>query len=281
MGDTELEYSIVFPDPSDSDLKEDPVIILLGWAGCQDKHLAKYSYIYKNQGCVVIRYSAPWRQIFFPGIFRRNLRYIARKLLDLLFDIGVEEHPILFHVFSNAGSMLYRHIVELLVNQNENYFTKFNVIGTVFDSAPGNRNLLGSVRALNAVLGSSVNSFVKCFALPAFILMAVFQVLFYPAIQFFSLSHYDALKVDPSRWPQLFLYSKADKIISYKDVEEMIKARKRLNIEVQSLDFNTSQHVNHFREFPDKYSISCIGFFTECVWKHLPKYYDEKPLNVL
>ncbi|XP_055497708.1 transmembrane protein 53 [Leucoraja erinacea] len=281
MGDTELEYSIVFPDPSDSDLKEDPVIILLGWAGCQDKHLAKYSYIYKNQGCVVLRYTAPWRQIFFPGIFRRNLRYIARKLLDLLFDIGIEEHPILFHVFSNAGSMLYRHIVELLINQNETYFTKFNVIGTVFDSAPGNRNVLGSVRALNVVLGSSVNSFVKCFALPAFILVAVFQVLLYPAIQFFSLSHYDALKADPSRWPQLFLYSKADKIISYKDVEEMIKARKRLNIEVQSLDFNSSQHVNHFRKFPDKYSISCIGFFTECVWKHLPKYYAEKPLNVL
>ncbi|XP_051868939.1 transmembrane protein 53 isoform X2 [Pristis pectinata] len=211
MSDSELEYTIVFPDPSDSDLKEDPVIILLGWAGCQDKHLAKYSYIYKNQGCVVLRYISPWRQIFFPGIFSKNLRYTARKLLDLLFDIGIEEHPILFHVFSNAGSMLYHHIVALLFDQTETYFAKLNVVGTIFDSAPGNRNLQGGVRALNAVLGSSVNSFVKCFAISAFILIVFFRVLLYPVVQFISLSHYDALKVEPSRWPQLFLYSKADK----------------------------------------------------------------------
>ncbi|XP_067846288.1 enoyl-CoA hydratase domain-containing protein 2, mitochondrial isoform X2 [Heptranchias perlo] len=49
MGDTDLEYTIVFPDPTASGFKEEPVIILLGWGGCQDKHLAKYNSIYKKQ----------------------------------------------------------------------------------------------------------------------------------------------------------------------------------------------------------------------------------------
>ncbi|XP_059840211.1 transmembrane protein 53 isoform X1 [Hypanus sabinus] len=249
-------------------LKEDPVTILLGWAGCQDKHLAKYSYIYKNQGCVVLRYPTPWQEIFFPGIFSKNLHYTARKLLDLLFDIGIEEHPILFHVFSNAGSMLYCRIVELF-NQPETKYAKLNVVGAIFDSAPGDKNLLGGIRALNTVLRPSINIFARCFAILIFTLTAFFRVLFYPVTRFISLSFYDALKAEPSRWPQLFLYSKADEIISYKDIERMIKARKLLNIEVQSMDFITSQHVSHFKMFPDKYSSKCISFFKRCIQLHL------------
>ncbi|XP_078074711.1 transmembrane protein 53 [Mustelus asterias] len=280
MGDRELEYTVVFPEPlSESGFKEDPVIILLGWSGSQDKHLAKYSNIYKNQGCIVLRYTAPWRQIFFSGIFSKNLHYTARKLLDLLFDIGIEDHPIMFHVFSNGGCMLYRHIVELQCNKTETYFTKLNVIGTIFDSAPGNRNLQGGIRALSAVLGSSTNVFVKCIAIPAFVLIAVLKVVLYPVTQFVSLSCYDALKVNPSRWPQLYLYSKADKIISYKEVEAMIKIRKQLDIHVQSVDFNTSQHVNHFREYPDEYSTKCIRFLKECVQKTpLSRLFDKKKI---
>ncbi|GCB61954.1 transmembrane protein 53 [Scyliorhinus torazame] len=277
MGDKELKYTIVFPRANDSGLKEDPVIILLGWAGCQDKHLAKYSNIYKDQGCIALRFIAPWRQIFFPGIFDKTLHYTARKLLDLLFDIGMEEHPILFHVFSNGGCMLYRHIVELLCNKTETYFNKLNVVGTIFDSAPANRNLQGGIRALYTVLGSSTNVFVKCIAIPAFVLFVFLQVVLYPVTQFISLSCYDALKVDPSRWPQLFFYSKSDKIIPYKDIETMIKVRKLLDIQVQSVDFNTSQHVSHFRKFPDEYSAKCIGFLKDCVQPTtLSRLFDKK-----
>ncbi|XP_041064655.1 transmembrane protein 53 [Carcharodon carcharias] len=279
MGDKDLEYTIVFPEPSDSGFKENPVIILLGWGGCQDKHLAKYSYIYKNQGCIVLRYTVPWRQIFFPGTFSKNLHCTARKLLDLLFDIGIEEHPIMFHVFSNGGCVLYRHVVELQCNKTETYFTKLNVIGTIFDSAPGNKNLQGGIRALYTVLGSSVSVFVKCITIPAFVLIVLLKAVLYPITQLVSLSCYDALKVDPSRWPQLFLYSKADKIILQKDIEAMIKVRKLLDIQVQCVDFNTSQHVSHFREFPDEYSTKCISFLKECVQKApLSRLFDKKKI---
>ncbi len=32
--------------------KPEPVVILLGWMGCQEKHLAKYSEFYVRKGCV-------------------------------------------------------------------------------------------------------------------------------------------------------------------------------------------------------------------------------------
>lgn len=68
-----IEYYLKFPTPS-SELPEHPssltnssvvddfvlvhnearppAVILLGWAGCQDKHLAKYGSIYNDKGCV-------------------------------------------------------------------------------------------------------------------------------------------------------------------------------------------------------------------------------------
>jgi len=65
MADDDLEYYIKFPSPSPKDATptseteefvfvydEDklPVVMLLGWAGCQDKYLSKYSAIYEERG---------------------------------------------------------------------------------------------------------------------------------------------------------------------------------------------------------------------------------------
>lgn len=58
-----LEYYIKFPNPNfnytqngEHDFvfvvneEKIPVILLFGWAGCQDKYLAKYSQIYEDKG---------------------------------------------------------------------------------------------------------------------------------------------------------------------------------------------------------------------------------------
>uniref|UniRef100_A0A8C6ZPD6 Transmembrane protein 53 n=1 Tax=Nothoprocta perdicaria TaxID=30464 RepID=A0A8C6ZPD6_NOTPE len=128
-----------------------PVVVLLGWAGCRDRHLAKYSAIYSHTGCATIRYTAPWRMVFFSESFGiKSLQTPAKRLLELLFDYSMENRPILFHVFSNGGVMLYRYILEALHTQQP--FKSLRVVGTIFDSAPGRRNLRGGLRALETVL---------------------------------------------------------------------------------------------------------------------------------
>ena len=57
--DIDLDYHVTFPSPSqDEDGGErantpnpenEPVVILLGWLGCQEKHLAKYSEMYTKK----------------------------------------------------------------------------------------------------------------------------------------------------------------------------------------------------------------------------------------
>ncbi|NXC71276.1 TM53B protein, partial [Anhinga anhinga] len=241
-----------------------PVVILLGWAGCQDKYLAKYSAIYSQKGCTVIRYTAPWRMIFFSETFGiRSLRTIARQLLELLFDYSVENRPVLFHVFSNGGVMLYRYIIESLHTHKP--FKNLKVAGTIFDSAPGRRNLRGGLRALATVL-VSMNVLLKYFLLLAFATTAVMlRILLYPLTRFIHESHYDALLKVPSRWPELYLYSQADAIIKASEIKHMADARQQLGVSVKAVDFSDSAHVGHMRAYPTYYSNLCTTFLSDCV----------------
>lgn len=54
---TSLDCYIEIPSPSNrkecfSEFPSDaaPVVLLLGWAGCQDRYLMKYSKIYEDKG---------------------------------------------------------------------------------------------------------------------------------------------------------------------------------------------------------------------------------------
>jgi hypothetical protein len=38
------------------------------------------------------------------------MRHLGRRLVDLITDMSLEEHPIFFHVFSNGGAILYQHV---------------------------------------------------------------------------------------------------------------------------------------------------------------------------
>ncbi|MEQ2289822.1 Transmembrane protein 53 [Ameca splendens] len=61
MAADEIDYNIVFPDAGTSERHwqgtKEPVVILLGWAGCKDKHLSKYSSIYNDKA--VFSHAAP------------------------------------------------------------------------------------------------------------------------------------------------------------------------------------------------------------------------------
>lgn len=66
MAENGIEYHLKFPTPSEQpsltnssvvddfvlvhDEAKPPAVILLGWAGCQDKHLAKYGALYSEKG---------------------------------------------------------------------------------------------------------------------------------------------------------------------------------------------------------------------------------------
>lgn len=41
---------------------------------------------------------------------RDKMPYIGRRLLKVITDKQLDEHPIIFHIFSNGGAILYQHV---------------------------------------------------------------------------------------------------------------------------------------------------------------------------
>ncbi|XP_062338136.1 transmembrane protein 53 [Osmerus eperlanus] len=269
MADDGIDYNIVFPDALISERHwhgtKEPVVILLGWAGCKDKHLTKYGSIYNKQGCVTVRYTAPLKTVFISESFGfKELSSTARKLLEILYDYEVENSPIFFHVFSNGGFMLYRYVVELM--HSEQQFSSLRVVGAVVDSAPGSGNVCGAVRALTATLGPNVNTMLKYVLLTLFaVTVFLLRVVLYPVTKYIHRNHYDAMREHPVTWPQLYLYSQADQVIRNGDVELMVKALKEKGMPVDSYDFVTTAHVSHYRDFPQVYTTRCLAFLADCM----------------
>ncbi|XP_041752070.1 transmembrane protein 53 isoform X2 [Coregonus clupeaformis] len=269
MANDGMDYNIVFPDALISDRHwhgtNEPVVILLGWAGCRDKHLAKYSSIYNEQGCVTICYTAPLKTVFISESFGyKELSNTAHKLLEILYDYEVENSPIFFHVFSNGGFMLYRYIVELLHNHKQ--FSTLCIVGAVVDSAPGSGNVRGALRALTDTLGPKINVMLRYVLLALFaVTVFLLRVVLYPVTKYIHKDHYDAIRECPPTWPHLYLYSRADRVIRNSDVELMVKALKEKGVSVESFDFKTPAHVSHFRDFPEEYSKRCLAFLTNCM----------------
>lgn len=269
MADEEMDYNIVFPDAGTSERHwqgtKEPVVILLGWAGCKDKHLSKYSSIYNEQGCVTIRYTAPLKTVFISESFGyKELRGTALKLLEILYDYEVENSPIFFHIFSNGGFMLYRYMVELL--HSDKQFSSLCVIGALVDSAPGSGNVRGALRALAATMGPKIGPGLR-YILLALFAVAVFllRIVLYPMTKHIHKNHYDAVQERPPAWPHFFLYSRADPVIRHRDVEIFVDTLKQKGIPVDSFDFLSSPHVGHFRDFPEQYSLKCRDFLAACM----------------
>lgn len=72
---------------------------------------------------------------------------IGEKILKIMYDMNFENHPIIFHLFSNGGAYLYQHISLAMRTHRMPLQTR----GMIIDSAPGERRFLGLYRAVSAI----------------------------------------------------------------------------------------------------------------------------------
>uniref|UniRef100_A0AAZ3S041 Uncharacterized protein n=1 Tax=Oncorhynchus tshawytscha TaxID=74940 RepID=A0AAZ3S041_ONCTS len=111
MANDGVDYTIVFPDALVSgeqfvidSLARLAIVILLGWAGCRDKHLAKYRSIYNEH----VGFKLLWwlmNPFFSESFGYKELSNTALKLLEILYDYEVENSPIFFHVHKQFSTL--------------------------------------------------------------------------------------------------------------------------------------------------------------------------------
>ncbi|GAB6022350.1 Transmembrane protein 53 [Chamberlinius hualienensis] len=266
----------------------EPVVVLLGWYGCQDKHLAKYSKIYENLGCITIRFLPKADIIIYQP---DSLRSIASKLFEVVDDFNLSQHKIILHIFSNGGCYVYRHICQLLTTpeddsvsspngsvplkegkQNQPPTRTLNIEGSIFDSCPAVTSPLHLFRAIAAATtnGNLVYRWIRSAVL-------MFAVIFAAVMEFllgFLWSEskrvspqalWNGLAKDRSRCPQLFLYSKADEICHYKSIKNFAEERKKCGVDVGEVCWEDSPHVKHFLMHRNEYLYHVFSFLNKCL----------------
>lgn len=217
--------------------------------------------------CITISYTAPNRDVFFRS---NNLCHAAEKLLEIIMDLDLKAHPIFVHSFSNGGGTVYCWISEIIHSRAE--FKQIWLAGAIFDSSPGRRRIASGMRAILAA--SKQSTFIKFFTVLVFIHLYVLQFVKLRVKRILHLaanesSLWDDLENDKSTCPQLYLYSRADDIISYLDIEEMTASRKQHGVDVQRICWDDSGHVAHLVKHREPYIKACLDFIDYCVERKL------------
>ena len=229
------------------------VILLLGWLGCQDRFLSKYSKLYEDEGHTTVRVIvSPYQIMLF------SKRSLADNLISVLKLILKDEAPdtgVLIHAFSNGGALVYEEIVKSMsAPAAGNTALRARLRGVIFDSAPARLTFTTAWRALTAAVPSL---FARLPVMLGLVLFSGLRLLLFdlpfgrpsrPA------SFWRTLAEDPSTCPQLFIYSPADEIVAAADVEDMRAARAARGVAAAALRLDNSPHVGPLRIHPGAYA---------------------------
>jgi hypothetical protein len=91
----------------DTGRRPSTIAVLMGWWGSSDSHMKKYSSIYTSVGISTVRFTAGTSSILNPA-------KLAKELLSFLHRQGLADREIIFHMWSNGGTLIYCRILDHL-----------------------------------------------------------------------------------------------------------------------------------------------------------------------
>uniref|UniRef100_A0A915CYU4 Transmembrane protein 53 n=1 Tax=Ditylenchus dipsaci TaxID=166011 RepID=A0A915CYU4_9BILA len=244
-----------------------PLVIHLGWAGCKDRYLAKYSKIYEDINLSIARFTVPLSKVRCYSSYRQFAVEIYEKILNL--DEKELKFPIFFHLFSMNGCSLFSALWDLLDTTSNGNAIKRNVKGIIFDSCPANVMPWQSADAVSfaSFSPSQSNSLSRHsyrYALTgAFSLHRAAVWLrsnFEPNIYEQHFSYFHLLKIPDLPKQQLYLYSSVDKICSASSIEYFQTAQLDRSCNLTVKRWDDSPHVEHLRHHAEVYTNLCVEF---------------------
>lgn len=192
-----------------------------------------------------------------------NLLVNAACVLDVLEELNLDENPLFIHCFSNGGASIYCNMLQLI--QTKPKYSNVKFAGVIFDSAPAEHKIPIAMRALSASLPYHpiINKIIAVFFGLYLMILNIFSLI----SQSFGARRrqiitFDAVMSDPNRCPQLFLYSKGDKITRYEGIDQVVAERRGLGVNVQSVCWENSNHIQHLRKHREAYIMTCLNFLT-------------------
>jgi hypothetical protein len=231
---------------------KEPLVLLFAWNAAAAKHVAKYTVAYQrlfpSSRIVLVRCNT-------PDMFRREKTY--HKLLTPAMEV-VREHTknggeVLVHSFSNGGGNQVIEFAKLWLHVTGN---QLPMRAQILDSAPGKGGWQRSHAAITLSLP-------RTFLWRWFGFLAVHMLLF--GVFLFNKTtgrenkalimcrQLNNPNIFDDRAPRVYLYSEADQMVGYEEVEEHAELAATKGWSVTKVRFENSPHAGHVREDEGKY----------------------------
>lgn len=221
----------------------------------KEKHVRKYAELYQQRGIDVLAVRMSQPEFLIPQLGSHR---IARDLVDYL-EQQPPERKLIFHGMSLGVYLtceIFREVQERLANDQKRQSTQ-QLIETVsvlvFDGIVDPE--LTPYTTAKAMAGDNV-LIEKSLAM----MIWSYLMITYPI----ALKHYRAAAraffTTPIRCPVLIFASEADTYSNMEIVSRVTDAWRKMDIKVDHKIFKDTQHLEHFRKYPQEFEKSLIGF---------------------
>lgn len=242
------------------------VVLLMGWYGSKLRHVRKYSEIYDQRGCATITGCLDDRSVTLLDVvkideFSSLMAQEAAKLLRT-----GDKVPLICHAFSNGGGIPLQRLQQLMAEKlnngtgDDNNLDDWNLIrdrmqlgAEIFDSAPA----FPDMETFKGAITTGIPGIV------GILLYYVVAVLYYQTtvrlqqlqgIEPWVEAYWKHWETCPIYSPiQAYIYSTADTITKYSQLDELTKTRAERGVRVKVMRFEDSQHVQHMIKHKEKY----------------------------
>eukprot|EP00667_Euglena_gracilis_P011973 EG_transcript_12276 len=232
-------------------------VVLLGWLGCQWRHLEKYADLYDSDAFHVVAvtstvssWSLPWK---YAGL--------AVKVHEVLegFPEAPGPLPVYIHTLSNGGSF-----VAALVLRRLEHDPRLPVRGVIIDSAPSALPLFGTSRALLLTLLNThppwplpprlYHAFAHLYA-PGLALLTVLWRVFPTVLPALTIQTYFRLLAQSHpNAPRLVLYGEKDDMVPPSAVQQFVRKAFPSTARVMARSFPEGEHVRLLQQYRADYT---------------------------
>ncbi|XP_066932532.1 transmembrane protein 53-B-like [Clytia hemisphaerica] len=270
--DNTIKYNkeIVIKNVDES--QESPLVVIIGWSNSNLRQIEKYSQIYEDLGCTVVSSSMQLYRfsMFYDTLFAQDTQNVINAMTTQRnFNTS---RKVFFKLFSTPGPAMYVNIMNYYFPYIEQHFgtvpkfqlsedeTKPNICGVIYDSATvesGNAHQFA-----NGMRGNSTG------ALSNMVFNVLGKMVYAYAVRTSKMHNYgpEFLRNIPVMLPQMFLSSENDKIASIESVRNFVEHQKEMGVPLlKSKVWENSDHVLHYRKYPEEYKALVDGFMKECL----------------
>lgn len=227
-------------------------VVLFGWLQARSQHLSKYQQIWTSHPSLrakrVSTFNSNLPILLSPGLTARRLDELAETLQS-----DRSNTPLVLHIMSNGGALACGEFAARFTSESgpDSIFNS-PVRGVVFDSCPG---ILTASMAANGVLSSGgATSQSKIHTYLGDPVRALFRsYLALPGTRARIERAWGGLEELVPAAPRSFLYSKADAIIPYQNVEAFAERERSLGRRVMMRRWEDAPHVQLLRWHGEEY----------------------------